>query len=416
MRDTIAQNVKSGWAQQVRLTQDLVRIPSLTGHEKSVQERVALAMSDCGLSVDSWCPQYDELSSHPAFCNDDLPLDDRPVVVGKWKGSGGGRSLILNGHTDVVPAGDETLWRYNPWKAMISDGILYGRGACDMKAGMGAALAAITALRRSDFKPRGDILIQSVIGEETGGVGTLATIVRGYHADAAIIMEPTDLAISPVGSGALSFRLTVHGKAAHGGLREEGVSAVEVSLPLFKVLQDFEARRHAEFQHPLFTKKQLAAPLSIGIIRTGDWVSTVPEKLMAEGRYGVFPGETLADARQKFEEVIARAAKRNRWLTDHPPIVEWFEGQFEPGETPGDTPVVQTLAASHQTVTGTRPQITGVPYGSDLRLFTNYTSTPCVLYGAGDVRVAHTVQESVRLDDVRTLTHVLALTIADWCG
>jgi len=416
MSDSIKSAVQAGWNEQIELLQDLVRIPSVTGHEKQVQDRVALIMSRCGLSVDSWCPEACDVEEHPAYCDDGLPLGDRPVVVGKWQGTGGGKSLILNGHVDVVPVGDETLWKYPPWHAEIKGDHLHGRGSCDMKAGIVAALSAVTALRKMGFTPKGDVFIESVIGEETGGVGTLATIMRGYSADAAVIMEPTGLSLAPAGSGALSFRLKIAGKAAHGGLREEGYSAIDAFIPLHNALKTLETNRQGLFHHPLFPNTFLAAPLSIGIVQAGDWVSTVPEELIAEGRYGVFPGESPEDARDMFEDAVNEAAARDPWLTNHPPTIEWFEGQFEAGETDQASKIVTHLVQAHEMVSGNRPKVTGVPYGSDLRLFTNHADTPCVLYGAGDVRLAHTVEEYVPISEVNTLTNVLAQLISDWCG
>ena len=415
MKDMLHHTIEEAWDDQVAMMQDIVRIPSITGSEERVQQYMASAMAAQHLDVDAWCPTFDELSGHPAFSDDGLPLGDRPVVVGRWPGNGEGKSIILNGHMDVVPVGDLSIWSYPPWDAVIAEGRLHGRGSCDMKSNVVAALFAIRALMKVGFKPGGDILLQSVIGEETGGVGTLATIQRGYRADAVIIMEPTELTLSPVCSGALSFRLTVPGLAAHGGLREEGVSAVTCFIPLYNALKQLEKDRDQSFQHPLFLDDRLAAPLSIGVVKSGDWVSTVPEELVAEGRYGVFPGETIDTARKQFEEVILHAAKDHPWLSKNPPTVTWFEGQFEPGETSGEAPIVDTLSLIHNQVTGRTPKVAGVPWGSDLRFFTNYAQIAGILYGAGNVRLAHTVKESIPLDEVKLLTEVLANTIMEWC-
>lgn len=415
MQQQISQAIEANWDEQIKFSQDLIRIPSVTGDEKSVQLEMASVMSRYDLDVDLWNPTFEELSEHPAFSDDGLPLGDRPVVVGRWAGSGRGKSIILNGHMDVVPVGDESLWTYPPWDAVISDGRLHGRGSCDMKSNVAAGLFAIKALKDVGFNPGGDIFIQSVIGEESGGVGTLAALVRGYHADAAVIMEPTELSLAPVGSGALSFRLTVRGLAAHGGLREEGISAVACFIPLFQALNELEKERHDSFKHPLFTGENLAAPLSVGRVEAGDWVSTVPELLIAEGRYGVFPGESVEEARQKFEASVISASSRIPWLAMNPPDVTWFEGQFEPGESPGDAAIVNTVSKHHKAVVGKSADVAGVPWGSDLRFFTNYAEMEGVLYGAGNVRLAHTVTESIPLDEVKILTNVLANTIMDWC-
>jgi len=415
MIDQIDQIIENNWTEQLAMMQKMVQIPSVTGSEQQVQYFMSSVMKAQYLEVDTWCPTTEELSSHPGYSDDGLPLGDRPVVVGRWRGNGTGKSLILNGHVDVVPVGDESLWSYPPWNAEIFDGRLYGRGSCDMKSNILAALFAIRAVKAVGFQPGGDILLQSVIGEETGGIGTLATIQRGYLADAVIIMEPTELTLSPVGSGALSFRLTVPGLAAHGGLREEGVSAIECFIPLFNALKHLESSRHKHFNHPLYSDETLAAPLSIGKISSGDWISTVPEELIAEGRYGVFPGEDIHTARNQLEETIDAAAKRHDWLSKNPPVVTWFEGQFEPGETDQSAPIVKTLSNVHQRITGQSPKIAGVPWGSDLRFFTNHGKMDGVLYGAGNVRLAHTVKESIPLDEVKLLTKLLANIILEWC-
>ena len=399
------------------LLQDLVRIPSITGNEIAAQQRVAGQLTDLGLSVDVWAPTYSELALHSAFSDDGLPLGERPVVVGKWSGTNPtAPSLILNGHIDVVPVGDERAWHDGPWSGAIHDGRLWGRGSCDMKGGLAAGIMAIAILQRMGLRPRGDILIESVIGEETGGAGTLATLLRGYRADAAIILEPTSMALCPIGAGALSFRLHVFGKAAHGALRQEGVSAIAKFDPLLKAIESLENSRNAGFHHPLFDPRQLAAPISIGRVQAGDWPSTVPEKLTAEGRFGILPGENAETARHQFEAAIAQGAATDSWLQEHPPEVEWFEGQFESGETPSHAPILATLSEIHQNLSGRSIRTHGVPYGSDLRLFTNNANMHAALYGPGDVRVAHSLNEYVPLDEVALTAQVIALTIVSWCG
>jgi acetylornithine deacetylase len=266
------------------------------------------------------------------------------------------------------------------------------------------------------MQPRGDVLIQSVIGEETGGVGTLASLLRGYRADAALILEPTSLEICPIGAGAASFRLHVPGRAAHGAMRLEGVSAITKFFHLYNALQQLERARHTKFRHPFYEPGQLVAPLSVGKMQAGDWPSTVPDYLVAEGRYGVLPGEDIQSARLQFEAAVAEAAGADPWLAENRPVVEWFEGQFEPGETPASAPILQTLGDSHTAICARSAPVHGVTYGSDLRLFTNNANMHAVLYGPGDVNTAHSLNEYVPLDEVRRAAKVAALTIANWCG
>lgn len=396
------------------MLQELIRIPSVTGDEAAAQSFVAGALHDLRCSVDRWCPTHEELAGHRSYSDDGLPLGDRPVVVGRWGGQPGGGSLILNGHVDVVPPGDEDAFPHGPWSGEVRDNVIWGRGACDMKGGLVAALIAVGALQRAGLEPATEVIIESVIGEETGGVGTLATVVQGYRADAAVVLEPTRLQMCPVGCGACSFRLHVPGLAAHGALRQQGVSALEKLWPLHQALNEFESQRHEGFGHPLFDDGQLVAPLSIGTVHGGDWVSTVPEHLVAEGRYGIFPGEDLDVARAAFEQTIQAAALRDPWLAEHPPTVEWFEGQFESAVTDLDNSLLARLNSAHTAMTGAGTGIHGVTYGSDLRFFTNDAGMPAVLYGPGNVADAHTVNEHVLVDEVLDAARTVALLIMEW--
>lgn len=386
------------------LLRQLVATPSITGDEAAAQAVVAEVLGDLGLAVDEWCPTHEELADHPSFSDDELPLGERPVVVGRLGGvDDDAPPLVLNGHIDVVPVGDEAGWPVPPWNDRLDGDVLRGRGTCDMKGGLVAGIAALQALVRQGLVPPTPVLLQSVIGEETGGVGTLAAVLRGHVGSAAIVLEPTRLQRCPVGAGALSFRLHVAGRAAHGARRREGVSAVERFVPVLATLDRLEAERHEGFRHPAFAADDLVAPISVGRVTAGDWPSTVPESLVAEGRFGVLPGEGLDEARAAFEAAVADAA-----------AVEWFEGQFAPAVTPLDSPIVQAVGAAHDAVVGRPSAVHGVPYGSDLRFFTNDAAMPAVLYGPGDVDVAHTVDESVSLDEVFAVAEVVARTILDW--
>jgi acetylornithine deacetylase len=262
------------------------------------------------------------------------------------------------------------------------------------------------------LSPKRPIQLQSVVGEESGGLGTLAAITRGYRADAAVIAEPTRLALCPVQAGALSFRLHVRGRSAHGAMREMGVSAIEKFYPILDALSGLERKRHEGYQHPLYNDGTLVAPLSVGKVQAGNWPSTVPEELVAEGRYGVFPLEDCATARKELEAAVEAAGAADAWIRENPCRVEWFEGQFEPGQTAVDAPVVSMLADCHEEVLGVGPGIHGVSYGSDLRLFTNHAGMDAVLYGPGDVRLAHSANETVPLGELVHAAEVLALLVA----
>ena len=295
LTETLLEVVESLRKDAIDLLQDLVRIPSITGEETKAQLFFADRLRDLNLKVDCWYPTRDELQTHPSFSDDGLPLGERPIIIGQLEGKDPtARSLILNGHMDVVPVGNEDLWSDGPWSGAIRDGKIYGRGSCDMKGGLVAGLIAITALLKADYIPKGSVWIQSVIGEESGGAGTLAAVMHGYRADAAIVLEPTRMAICPVGAGAATFRIKLQGRAAHGAMRQEGVSAVEKFYVLLSAVQELERSRHLKFQHPLYKQQELVSPISIGKVQAGDWPSTVPETLIAEGRFGILPGENIS--------------------------------------------------------------------------------------------------------------------------
>ena len=400
--------------------QKFVQIPSLPGEEQEAQMFVAAKLKELSLEVNTVRSDFDELKDHPAFCDDGIPFDERINVFGRWHptrhNTEHARSLILNGHVDVVPVGNEQLWNDSPWSGKIKDGNLYGRGSCDMKSGIAAGIFAVQALQNLGFSPQSDVLIETVIGEESGGVGTLTSIIKGYRADAAIIMEPTRLMMCPVQAGALTFRIKVPGQAIHASMKRSGVSAIEKFYQILDAVNKLEQKRHRDYHHPLYEDPLGVAPISFGTVSGGDWHSTVPNEVIVEGRYGVFPGESNQAAREVFAEVIHDVAANDPWLRENPPVLEWFEGQFESGETDIGEPIIALLADSHRDIVGSKPKLNGVPYGSDLRLFTNHGKIPAVLYGPGDVLNAHTVNEFISLEEVVTCAKVLALTIYRTCG
>ena len=231
---------------------------------------------------------------------------------------------------------------------------MFGRGTCDMKAGLVAALGAVQSIRRAGVRLRGDVLVASVQGEEDGGLGTFAMLRRGWRADACVIVEPTSLDLVPANSGALTFRLVVHGRATHASRRTEGVSAIEKFWPVWEALAALEARRH-ESVDPLAARWPLAHPLSIGTIHAGDWASSVPDLLVAEGRLGVALGESVDAARSALESAVAEASAGDQWLRDHPVEVQWWGGQFASGRLSADSDLVERVRAAHQVAAGDRP-------------------------------------------------------------
>lgn len=393
---------------------ELVAVRSLDGEETAVQQHVAAKMQAIGLEVDAWELDFATLSQHPSFCVE-VEREHGLGVVGIMGGDTG-KSLILNGHTDVVPAGELANWTVPPWQGTIANGNVYGRGALDMKGGLCCALFAAKAILDAGVSLRGKLMIQSVIGEEDGGVGTLAAVVRGYKADGAIIMEPTELMVAPAQAGALNFRITIPGRAAHGAMRTEGVSAIEKFMPIYAALMTLEKQQNESFDDPYYAAYDLPYPLCVGTIQAGSWASTVAESLTFEGRFGIAVGQDVAAARWLFEETVAVAAQADPWLREHPPTVEWWGGQFAPARINEDEAVLTAVTQSFHTITHQPARIQGMTYGADMRLLVNDGHTPTIMFGPGDVRHAHQPDEFVPIEDLKMVTRTLALTILRFCG
>ena len=311
---------------------EFVRIPSVSGtdEENEIQHLIARRLAELGVEVDAWEIALSETLAADDFPGVEVDRTEAWGTVGRLPGAGDGQSLLLNAHVDVVPPGDLRTWGVaGPFGAAVRGDQVHGRGTCDMKAGLVASLWVVRAFAAVGVPLRGDLLLGTVIGEEDGGLGTYALLQRGWRADACVIPEPTSLDIAPGSSGALTFRLTVRGLAAHASRRLAGVSAIEKFIPVFVAIRRFEAARN-EVKHPLMTRWKLPVPIEVGMIKSGDWASSVPDVLTADGRLGVAIGEDVEDARQALTNVISEACAADPWLREHPVRVEWWGGQFAP--------------------------------------------------------------------------------------
>jgi acetylornithine deacetylase len=399
---------------------ELVAIPSISGTdaENDVIGHMARWMHTIGLDVDHWQVPLADLLARPDFPGVEVERSEAWGAVGRLPGARSGdasaRTLMLNGHVDVVPPGDPLQWSAGAFEPVIRDNSLFGRGSCDMKAGVVAAMWAIDAIRRSGVTLRGDLLMASVLGEEDGGLGTYATLDRGWRADACVIPEPTNLDLVPANAGALTFRLTVHGLATHASRRTEGVSAIERFVPFLHAIDELERRRNAEAM-PENSPFALIAPISIGTVFAGDWASSVPDRLVAEGRCGVLPGEPMHEARAALEAALGAVCASDPWLRDHPVDLQWWGGQFASGRLPDDSDLLDRVAKAHTVVAGTPQATWTAPYGSDLRLLTGIGGIPTLQYGPGNASAAHGPDESVPLAEVHTTARALAVLALDIC-
>jgi acetylornithine deacetylase len=359
---------------------EFLKIPSVggTAAEVQAQEWVADTMRDWGWDVEVWTDDPGDHMQDEDYPGMEVPRSQVVGVIGKPPGSSGARLLL--GHTDVVPAG--------PVPRIDGDRVI-GRGSVDMKAGMIAGMFAA-------LEAGGDVAVCAVSGEEDGGIGAFLALRHGLSARQCIIPEPTDLTIMPANAGALTFRITLPGVAAHAARRWDGHSALESVPDIMARLRDLEARRNAEVPEVL-KQWPIAYPISIGRIAGGDWPSTVMAEVALDGRYGVRLGETIPEAMAAFEEALDGTGAH----------IDWFGGRYASAALPSDDPLIQQLSIAHTDVTGQAPAIIGGTYGSDLRQLLT-AGIPSVQYGPGDAALAHSEDEEVSLADVLRCREVLA--------
>lgn len=399
----------------IRLLQQLVQENSVRGNESSAQAVIIEKCRKLGLDLDIWEIGGDELKEHKAFYCDRKDFSGTPNVVAVKKGKGGGRSIILNGHIDVVPEGNIEDWIHHPYSGMVENGKLYGRGSTDMKGGTVALLLAIEAIAAAGIELKGDIIFQSVIEEESGGAGTLAAIIRGYKADGAIIPEPTNMKIFPKQQGSMWFRIKVKGKSAHGGTRYEGVNAIEKSMSIIEALGKLEKKRNQQINDPLYKHIPIPIPINIGKITSGQWPSSVPDLAWIEGRMGVAPDEEMDDAAGQLEECLSKLASEDSWYKNNPVEVEWFGARWQPGSLETNHELIQTLQHAYKKIKGKEPLIEASPWGTDGGLLANSGATPVVVFGPGVTAVAHDANEYIEIDEVFTAAEIIAETIIQWC-
>lgn len=396
--------------------QRLVCVPSLVGSEGACQEMVAEWMKGCCDFVDIWEPDTVWLEQHPAYFLRGTDFRGRPNVVGIVKGRGEGRSLILNAHVDVVDPGPAEAWIYDAWSGAIADGRLYGRGSSDDKAGLAALIFVAQCFRKMQISLGGDLFLESVVDEEWGGGGTLATIQRGYQADAGIIFEPSDLDICPASRGGQAFRVTVPGKGAHPVRSYEGVSALEKALPILTALKELERARQKRLQSKLFERYPIFAPIVVGRISADKIPSKVPETCIFEGLMGYAPEETYGEARRELEGCVTQVASGDPWLQEHPPRVEWLALNKEGAQIPTDHPLVRLMSGSFGDVMERPPTMAGFPAGCDLPHLIRHAGIPSLVFGPGNCTIAHSSNEHVAVDEVVNASKILAVTVLRWCG
>ncbi len=406
--------LESRLPQLVQSAASVVQRPSVTGHEDLVAPLFASLLQESGFEVDVWCPTARDVESVYPFCEQEIRLGERPNVVGVRRGRRGRPSVTVNGHMDVVPPGDIGKWTRDPFSGEIAGGRLHGRGSADMKAGLVACIYAVSALLEVAGDEIGDVIVQCVIAEETGGLGTVAAVERGYITEAALVPEPTEMALVPAQAGLLKWRIEVPGRSAHTAVPWFGESALDAWIAIYQDLQAFAAQRELRLHHPLFESLPAKVPFACGRVVAGDYPYSIPEVAIAEGRIGALPGESLSTLRQEFEEVVAEAVARSERTLISPPRVEWVAGEFPGWELEeSERSLLNALAAAHASVTGREPRLEGVTYATDASFLRRVGVNP-VVFGAGSIREAHRVDEWIATADLEDHARIVLEALALW--
>ena len=409
--------VDEGFGGQISQTADLVRFPSTRGAEAPAQDFMAGQMRDRGLDVDRFKVDIDEIRHWPGFSPVHVDYDNAWNVVGSRRvANPKGRSLILNGHIDVVPAGPLDMWSTPPFEPRIENGWLYGRGSGDMKAGLMACLAAMDAVERAGFALTADVFVQSVVEEECTGNGALACLARGYKADAALIPEPQNQGMIRAQIGVIWFQVKVRGIPVHVADAGEGANAIEAAYTVMQALHELEHEWNSrKDQYPPYETVDHPINLNVGRIEGGDWASSVPAWCTFDVRVAIYPGQDIAEAKREIEETVRLASRRNAFLQNNPPQIVYngFEAEgyiLKDAEEP-----VELLAKSHRRVFGETLKETACTATTDARFFGLYADTPALVYGPISEMI-HGFDERVSLDSLLGVTKAMTLFLADWCG
>ena len=395
----------------VELVAELVAAPTLLGDEASGQEVMRRAFASLGLAPFDVALDVGEIERHPGGAPFSWDVSGKANVLADWGGSGDGRSLILNGHIDVVSPEPVALWTGDPYTARVDGDWMYGRGAGDMKSGLAAIVGAVRGLQALGLEPRGRVQLQSVVEEECTGNGALACVLAGHTADAAILTEPTQGAIWPAQVGVLWFQVRAIGAPAHAGDAAEGANAIEASYAVIEALRELEAELN-ETPPPLFAAYPHPINLNVGMIHGGDWPSTVAGECLTHFRLALYPGEPVAGLKGRIESAVASVAASSRFHFDV--IYEGF--QCEGYELEHDAPLVTGLqAAATRVNSGHVPPLYASTATTDARTFALYGDTPAVSFGPL-AENEHGVDERVFIPSITQTAQAIALFVADWCG
>ncbi len=391
----------------VHTVAELIRAPTVSGQEGELLAYLEAWFDEHGFDV-----RVQRLSSSEHEDLTDEPNTDKRANVIVRLGDAPGRpEVVINGHIDVVPPGDLAAWtEAPPFSGVIKDRRVYGRGAVDTKGGVGAAMLALLALKRSALELRVNVVLQLVVGEELTGVGTRVANESGPP-DMAIVLEPTECAVAATSTGLQFFKVRVRGISAHTSSPWKGRDAFNHLLAIHRAMSDLASDKNNGFRSPLYATVPSAAPFAVGTVQAGQWRAAIPDAAEMAGRIGILPGEAVSELRESIEMLIRGIDELERW--PFPTEIVW-ESSWSSWETPRSHDLVRTMLRS-ASLAGGPDRIIGLTAGSDAAFF-GERQVPTVVFGPGEMALAHSPNEHVEEAELLRACTILVHTLLELGG
>lgn len=430
LRTEVSDQTEQNRDEMLEFLSELIAAESIPGEEQPAQDVMKAKFEDLGLTYDAWEPNAEKLRDHAGFFEttpyQEYEYEGRENLAATVEGEGEGNSLVMSGHVDVVNPEPLDSWTHDPWDTEIEDGRMYGRGTMDMKGGIAAFIYAYQTLQELDIQLAGDLILQTTLEEEAGGVGgVLSALERGYQPDAGIIPEPSGVPkIGVASAGVQYFRVTVPGKAAHTAYKFLGVDAVGKAVKIYQALENLhdDLNDRIEDYQPAVNQYPEAAGSTANLSITdfnvpGSWTSTVPGKVTMEFRVGWPPnaGMDRFEMREEVEGVIDSVANEDDWLSENSPEVEWFGWSTDPHEIDFEDEFYELVCEETRSVTDEEIIRRGGLGGNDERFYNRYYDIPVPSIGPNGSN-GHGSDEYVEIDSLVETAKIHALTMIDWCG
>ena len=388
--------------------------------EAELQELLAGRLRSCGADVRVWEPEPELVAGHP-MVPEGFTFAGRPQLVARFPGSGAGRTLLLNGHIDVVSVDPVDRWSHPPHAGVVEGGLVHGRGTCDMKGGVAAMVVAAETLARLGIGLAGDLIVNTVSEEESTGAGGLA-MARTLQAAAAIVPEPSGLDVWVTCRGSLLPTITVEGRAGHAGISQrpwdEGgaVNAIEKMGLVLTAIARLREHWAGQPPHPYLPPGDCVPTMVSG----GEWVVSYPSSCRLDCHIEYLPEQADehgwgSHVEREFTDWIVTETASDPWLAAHPPRIDWLFGGVPPAAVPVAHPIVTTALASTRAV-GRASELGGLDNWHDGATLTVEAGIPAICLGPGDVRLAHTAEESVPIADLVACAQAIAVTAMRFCG